>query len=156
MAADWVQEKLSGYDTSKLRLHLKRHRRKDQWFSGYYRFEDFLIVAAIHERMRFPFLLQKPIGSKPNKRKRVGYDYLWDELAITSADQAMVWIVGHESWHYLCKTKQEKGNWETRANKFGFAWAAEFAAQTSGRQRLFSWMPAPKPKKSKKMKVVYG
>lgn len=156
VAAEWIQEKLSGYDTSKLRLHLKHHRRKDQVFSGYYRFDDFLIVAAIHEKMTFPFLLQKPIGSTPNKRRRAGYDYIWDQLAITSADQAIVWVAGHECWHYLCKTKQKKGNWETRANKFGFTWATEFAAQKTVGQKLFSWMPAPIKTKTKKMKVVYG
>ena len=156
VAAEWIREKLSGYDTSKLRLHLKRHGRKDQVFSGYYRFDDFLIVAAVHEKLTFPFLLQKPIGSTPNKRRRVGYDYLWDELTITSADQAMVWVAGHECWHYLCKTKQEKGNWETRANKFGFAWAKAFGVETSPKQRLFGWMPAPIKTKPKKIKVVYG
>ena len=156
LAAQWICEKLAVYDTSPLRLHLKRHRRKDQLFSGYCRYDDFLVVAAIHERLPLPFLLQKPVGSKPNRRKHVGYDYVWYEAPVRTTNEAMVWVVGHECWHFLCKTKQHKGNWETRANKFGFEWLAEFAAVTTPRQRLFDWMPARARPSSLKLKVIYG
>jgi hypothetical protein len=155
-AAEWIQQQLEPFDTSPLRLHLKRHRRKDQLFSGYCRYDDSLIVAAIHEKMPVPFLLQKPIGSTPNKRRRCGYDYLWHELVIETEAMAMVWVVGHECWHYLCKTKQMKGNWETRANKYGFEWAERYANESAKQTYLFKWMAAPAPKKSKKLKVVYG
>ena len=156
LAAQWIGEKLAAYDTSLLRLHLKRHRRRDQLFSGYCRYDDFLIMAAIHEHMPLPFLLQKPVGSKPNLRKRVGYDYVWHEAPVRTANEAMVWVVGHECWHFFCKTKQHKGNWETRANKFGFEWLAEYAAASTPRQRLFDWMPARVGPASRKLKVIYG
>ncbi len=157
IAANWICNKLKEYDTTKLRLHLKRHRRRDQLFSGYCRYEDFLVVAAIHEKMPLPFCLTKPIGSKPNRRRRRGFDYLWKEMSVATEDQAMVWVAGHECWHYLCKTKQQKGNWETRANKFGFAWLEEFTADSLEKTSLFdTFFSLPANTKKKKVKVIYG
>ena len=161
LAPNWIKNKLKAYDTRPLRFHLKRHRRKDQLFSGYCRYKDFLIVAAIHEKLPLPFLLQKPIKSKPNSRTALGYEYIWREMTVTTADQALVWVAGHECWHYLCKTKQQKGNWETRANNFGFDWLEEFTQQTTKKttkkQLSFSWSIFPAtPKPKKKLKVIYG
>jgi hypothetical protein len=31
----------------------------------------------------------------------------------------MAFVFGHELWHFLCRTKQKSGNWQTKANKFG-------------------------------------
>ena len=155
-AATWIRQKLASFDTSLMRLHLKRHRRKDQVFSGYCRYDDFLVVAAIHQRMPLPFLLQKPIGSVPNKRRKRGFDYIWHEQVIETAEQALVWVAGHESWHYLCKTGQMKGNWETRANRYGFAWSQEYTEQYPVERFLFDWLPIETKKTAGKLKVVYG
>jgi hypothetical protein len=56
----------------------------------------------------------------------IGFSWIMDEEKVIDAEEAMVWIAGHEAWHYLCKTKQEKGNHQTKANKAGFAWLREF------------------------------
>lgn len=150
---EWICQQLASFDTAALRLHLKRHRRKDQLFSGYCRYNDFQIVAAIHEIMPLPFLLQKPTGSTPNGRKRCGYDFVWHEMKVATEDQALVWVVGHEIWHYLCKTRQMRGNWETRANRFGFDWLARFAQET--KLSLFSPARLVFPP-AKRLRVVYG
>ncbi len=155
-AAEWIREKLVNFDTKKLKLHLKRHRRKDQWFSGYCRYADFLVVAAIHEKMPLPFCLCKPIGSRQNLRCKRGYEYIWHELVIETQEQAMVWVAGHECWHYLCKTRQMKGNWETKANHFGFDWAEEFAKQNRPVELPLWKAVFSRTDKEKKLKVVYG
>lgn len=154
-AAEWIQRRLDEFDTQSLRLHLKRHRRKDQLFSGYCRYDDFLVVAAIHERMPLPFLLQKPIGSTPNKRSKKGYNYVWHEQVIETEEQALAWVAGHECWHFLCKTKQTRGNWETKANRFGFAWSEQYAREYPRQRFLFPGLGKPKSK-NRKMQVVYG
>ena len=156
LAPDWIREKLKTYDTRALRLHLKRHRRKDQLFSGYCRYDDCLIVAAVHEKLPLPFRLQKPVRSKPNPRTARGYEYIWRDMAVATADQALVWVAGHECWHFLCRTGQQKGNWETRANNFGFDWLEAFIRQTTQKQLSFHWNPSAAPKPNKKLRVVYG
>ncbi len=158
LAPDWIANQLQAYDTSKLRLHLKRHRRRDQFFSGYCRYHDFLVVAAIHHKLPLPFQLAKPIGSTPNRRKKCGYDYVWQETLIATEEQALVWVAGHECWHFLCKTKQHSGNWETRANKFGFQWVQQFNARHPQQLSLFKQL-APKHltlKPRPRLRTVYG
>jgi hypothetical protein len=150
---EWICRKLSPYDTAALSLHLKRHRRKDQLFSGYCRYADMVIVAAIHQDLPLPFRLAKPVGSTPNRRRRCGYDYVWHEVVIETADQALVWVAGHECWHFLCKTGQRSGNWETRANRFGFEWLTEFLAP-AGPRALFDEAPLSPP--PGRLRRVYG
>lgn len=157
-AADWITRQLEPYDTSRLRLHLKRHRRADQIFSGYCRYDDFLVVAAIHHKLPLPFRLAKPIGSTPNRRRKCGYDYLWHDTVIATEEQALVWVVGHECWHFLCKTKQESGNWETRANRFGFDWVDAYNARGPRQLTLFKDL-VPRSltlKPRRRLRTVYG
>jgi hypothetical protein len=76
---------------------------------------------------------------------------------VRSADEAMVWIVGHETWHYLCKTRQLSGNWETRANRFGFEWLREFQGQTRDeRPWLARLVETVSTTAGTRLKVVYG
>ncbi|MBN1766282.1 MAG: hypothetical protein JW860_13565 [Sedimentisphaerales bacterium] len=153
-AADWICQRLEQYDTTKLRLHLKRHRRRDQVFSGYCRYEDFLVIAAIHEKLPLPFCLCKPISTRPNRRRRRGFDYIWHEMPVYTEEQALVWVTGHECWHYLCKTKQLKGNWETRANKYGFQWLDEFNHYAT--EHFGNTLKIIPSFKAKKLKIIYG
>lgn len=48
-----------------------------------------------------------------------GWKYISEEVTFCDQSEVLVFIFGHELWHFLCKTKQERGNWETKANKFG-------------------------------------
>jgi Zn-dependent peptidase ImmA (M78 family) len=42
----------------------------------------------------------------------------------------MVWIAGHELFHFLRHTRQVEGiQRETRANRWGFKWLREFKAE---------------------------
>ncbi|MBN1844743.1 MAG: hypothetical protein JW810_03600 [Sedimentisphaerales bacterium] len=157
LAADWICRKMSRYDTRRLRLHLKRHRRKDQIFSGYCRYSDFLVVAAVHQRLPLPFSLAKPVASRPNRRRRCGFDYIWQEMTIATEDQALVWIAGHECYHFLCKTRQLSGNWETRANRYGFECLAEFSGEHPVQLPLFEkCSPSARARSHRRPRVIYG
>lgn len=157
LAPAWICRRLELFDTTSLRLHLKRHRRKDQFFSGYCRYSDYLTVAAIHEELPVPFRLVRPVGSRKNRRCRRGFEYLWDEMPVVTPDQALVWVAGHECYHYLCKTRQLRGNWETRANRFGFDWLRVFAREHTEQLSFFEKLSASRyVRPSGALRTVYG
>ena len=127
-APAFVLGELEAFDTAVLRLHLKFHRRKDQYISGYYRFEDHLVVAAVRRRQRFPLKNEWPVGSRKTHSGR-GWAWVWDHEPVRDRDGLMVWICGHELYHFLRHTRQIDGiNRETRANRFAFQWLRAFQA----------------------------
>ncbi len=133
-APEFALERLESFDTRNLRLHLKYHRRKDQEISGYYRFEDFLVVAAVRRKQRFPLKNEWPVGSRKTGRGR-GWAWVWDNEPARNSEELMVWICGHELFHFLRHTKQISGiNRETRANRFAFEWLRAFKAAEVNRQ----------------------
>jgi len=130
-APAFILSRLDRFDTSSLRLHLKFHRRKDQAVSGYFRFRDSLIVAAVRRKQRFPLKNAWPVGSRKTNVGR-GWAWVWDEEPVRDRDELMVWIAGHEVYHFLRHTRQVDGiQRETRANRFAFAWLREFLAERS-------------------------
>ena len=133
LAPEFILRRLEPFDTVKLRLHLKFHRRKDQPVSGYFRYEDFLVVAAVREKQRFPLKNQWPVGSRKSRCPR-GWAWVWDEEPVRTRDEIMVWIAAHECFHFLRHTRQVDGiQRETRANRFGFLWLREFKADQARR-----------------------
>jgi hypothetical protein len=127
-APAFILDELKPYDTARLRLHLKFHRRRDQPVSGYFRFRDFLIVAAVRQMQRFPLKNAWPVGSRAVRTGR-GWAWVWDEEPVHDRDALMVWIAGHEAFHYLRHTRQIEGiQRETRANRFAFQWLRTFMA----------------------------
>ncbi len=128
-APAFILKYLAAFDTSKLRLHLKFHRRKDQAVSGYFRYNDFLVMAAVREKQRFPLKNEWPVGSRKSRGPR-GWAWVWDGEPVRTRDELMVWIAGHELFHFLRHTRQVEGiQRETRANRFGFLWLREFKAE---------------------------
>ena len=97
--------------------------------SGYYRYDDHLVVAAVRQRQRFPLKNQWPVGSRPARGGR-GWAWVWDGEPVETRDQLMVWIAAHELYHFLRHTRQVEGiQRETRANRFAFAWLRAFLAE---------------------------
>jgi len=131
-APRFILERLEPFDTSTLRLHLKFHSRRDQAVSGYFRYRDRLIVAAVRRRQRFPLKNQWPVGSRPVRTGR-GWAWVWDEEPVRDRDELMVWIAGHEAFHFLRHTRQIGGiQRETRANRFAFEWLRGYLAERRG------------------------
>jgi hypothetical protein len=128
-APAFVLERLRPFDTSTLRLHLKFHRRKDQPVSGYFRYADSLVVAAVRRKQRFPLKNEWPVATRPSRGRR-RFAWVWDAEPVRDRDELMVWIAGHELYHFLRHTRQVEGiQRETRANRFAFAWLREFLAE---------------------------
>ena len=79
----------------------------------------FKIIANVKQSVLYPYLLKQAVGSKKENNIN-GFDYIWDSELLFNINDTMIWLLGHEVWHFLCKTKQKKGNYQTQANKFGF------------------------------------
>jgi hypothetical protein len=132
-APAFILKQLEPFDTSKLRLHLKFHRRKDQAVSGYFRYKDLLVMAAVRENQRLPLKNEWPVGSRKSRGPR-GWAWVWDGEPVHTRDELMAWIAGHELFHFLRHTRQVEGiQRETRANRFGFKWLREFKAEEARR-----------------------
>jgi len=126
---EFILRQLEPFDTSELKLHLKWHRRKDQEVSGYYRFEDNFVMAAVRAKQRFPLKNEWPVGTSPSRGRR-RWKWVWDREKACDRDELMVWIAGHELFHFLRHTKQVPGiNRETRANRFAFEWMRRYMAE---------------------------
>lgn len=128
-APEFILRELKAFDTSKLRFHLKFHRRKDQEVSGYYRFDDNFVMAAVRKKQRFPLKNEWPVATRKARGGR-GWAWVWDRERAHDRDELMVWIAAHELFHFLRHTKQVPGiNRETRANRFAFEWMRRYMAE---------------------------
>jgi len=83
------------------------------------------ITAEINKRRKLPDVEQESISTTQFPEKHC-FIFNLDKEEIRNDDENMVWILGHEVWHFLCKTKQERGNRQTKANANGFKWLREF------------------------------
>lgn len=116
----WVQDCEFGFPN--LFIELKKSRSKKINVSYFKRpnlirvginFDLANAVISIHEAVR---------SSKTDD----GFSWVYDREKIRSADDLAIWTLGHEIWHYLCHTKQVKGNYQTKANAFGFNLLRQF------------------------------
>lgn len=121
----FVKEKLSCYDTRDLKLYMRWSTGKHK-INGYCRYTDFFTTCRVNKNNKYPIRFKYPVGTNQAGAGLSGFSWIIDESTAHDAEEAMAWIVGHETWHFLCKTKQEKGNFQTKANKAGFAWMREF------------------------------
>jgi hypothetical protein len=116
-------------DCSGLTVHIKHTRAKRRDVTGYYRFADRRIVIAVKKRLKYPRRAAYGIGSKPVERQRFGtrpYRLVWFEETFHGSDELLIFVAGHEFWHFLCHSGQRRGDFEVRANCLGFQWLAEF------------------------------
>jgi len=62
-----------------------------------------------------------------NVRLNKTYNLIQKDAIYQTAEEAIVWLLGHELFHYLRATQQIKGkNTEAQANEFGFKCLSEF------------------------------
>jgi hypothetical protein len=74
----------------------------------------------INAKSHLPYLIECPIKSK-SIISQAGFEWIWDCEGVQTLDEMLVWVFGHELWHRLCYLRLEKGNFQTRANAFGFS-----------------------------------
>lgn len=134
----FLRAKAELVDTESLSIHIKYTRARDRDLNGYYRWEDRRMVLAVKQRLRYPRVAAYGVGTLPKSDRRLGgrpYKLVWHEERFESADDLLVFVAGHEFWHFLCHSGQRKRDHETKANCHGFAWLREFR----------SWSGPPHP-----------
>lgn len=125
----FFEAKAAHFATEGLSVHVKHTKAKGRDVTGYYRLNDRRIVLAVKKRLRYPRRAAYGIGSQTLDRPSKGrapYKLLWWEDRFESPDDLLVFVAGHEAWHFLCHSGQRRGDFETRANCHGFLWLAEF------------------------------
>ncbi len=145
---DWCEELLSGYDLEKLSRLTVRYGEKKQgpagvWGTCYHptkKLPSYRITCSLKGPFpAFTYTRRSPLyanedGTYPTtpyglKRgqefvsRRNGKTRRWIRLygttALDSEDEAIVWIVAHEAYHYLRRTRQIPGrNVEIDADRF--------------------------------------
>lgn len=127
----FLRAKAALADAGALSIHIKYTKARGRDLNGYYRWEDQRMVLAIKQRLRYPRMAAYGVGTLPKTDRRLGgrpYKLVWHEERFDSADDLLVFVAGHEFWHFLCHTGQRKRDHETKANCHGFAWLREFRA----------------------------
>ena len=125
----FVRAKAALADTDGLSVHIKFTRAKGRDVNGYYRWDDRRMVLAVKQRLRYPRKAAYGVGTQSRDWQRLGgrpYRLLWHEEIFASPDDLLVFVAGHEFWHFMCHSGQRKRDHETRANCNGFAWLREF------------------------------
>ena len=144
----FVRAKMALADTEALSIHVKFTKARGRDVSGYYRWKDRRMVLAVKQRLRYPRAAAYGVGTTPRDTRRSGgapYRLVWHEEQFASADDLLVFVAGHEFWHYLCHSGQRKRDHETKANCNGFAWLREFREWT-GPQCAVQAIPAVPPR----------
>lgn len=125
----FIRAKATRINATGLSVHIKHTRARGRDVTGYYRFADRRIVLAVKKRLKYPRRAAYGVGSKPVDRKRLGsrpYKLVWYEETFRSSEDLLVFVAGHEFWHFLCHSGQRGGDYEVRANCNGFMWLGEF------------------------------
>lgn len=138
----FVKAKAALADTGDLSVHIKFTRARGRDLNGYYRWDDRRMVLAVKQRLRYPRKAAYGVGTVSLNSERgvssmagrrggyrgLPYRLVWHEEQFDSADDLLVFVAGHEFWHFLCHSGQRKRDHETKANCNGFAWLREFRA----------------------------
>lgn len=146
-AEAFVRAKAELADTAGLSVHVKFTKAKGRDVSGYYRWSDRRMVLAVKPRLRYPRVAAYGVGTLPKPDRRLGglpYRLVWHEEPFESPDDLLVFVAGHEFWHFLCHSGQRKRDHETKANCHGFAWLAEFRTWAPG--QAVAEIPAVPPR----------
>lgn len=143
----FVRAKAVLVDTEALSLHIKFTRAKGRDVAGYYRWEDRRMVLAVKQRLRYPRRAAYGVGTTPRDNRLGGLPYrlVWHEDVFATPDDLLVFVAGHEFWHFLCHSGQRKRDHETRANCHGFAWLTEFR-RWAGAGHAVAEIPALPPR----------
>ncbi len=128
-AQAFIQAKCAHLDGTSLSIHIKHTRARRRDVTGYYRWSDQRIVLAVKRRLRYPRTAAYGVATRPLRRPGFGrrpYRLVWHKACFGSPDELVVFVAGHEFWHFLCHVGQRKRDYETKANCHGFLWLSEF------------------------------
>jgi hypothetical protein len=155
-AEAFIRAKFALVRTRGLSIRIKYTRAYDAEISGYYRWDDRRMVVAVQAGLRYPFKAAYSVASKGRgHRARLSTQQIWYEELFDSADDLLVFVAGHEMWHYLCHTRQRKGDQETKANCHGFLWLSEFKRWNRREGRVAS-IPEDPPRPDKRRAAAHA
>lgn len=128
LAEGFIRAKCEHFETDGLSVHIKHTRAKGRDVNGYYRLDDRRMVIAVKKRLRYPRQAAYGVGSVPVEKRsgRRPFELVWHEERFDSPEDLLVFVAGHEFWHFLCHSGQRKRDHETKANCHGFLWLREF------------------------------
>jgi len=126
----FFREKFNNKDFSKLKqIKIKLSKKFDG--ACYYPFNNrkkYHIVCEIDQFMELPEIMEFYVRPKIKNKKKIRTD---KELT-TNYEEIMVWLLGHELFHFFRDTKQIEGkNTQSQANEFGFKCLREFKRNQS-------------------------
>jgi len=154
-ALDWFKffiENAPNVKTDDLFVEVKKSRSREI-VVGYCKYPrgrgNYLIRVGVNFQISLPYVLRYAVETKRVKtpgdgtpeaceleRERGVVDcnisrdgeFLWiyDSERCATFDELVIWILSHELWHYLCHTKQATGNYQTKANAYGFKILRQF------------------------------
>ncbi len=135
---------LSNYDTERLVVTMST-ACKGEKYRGYcsyptkpgksmrgWRFDFakgiFRVTSNVNTRAHYPYTETMSIGTKQIDKKR--FEWITEEVQFDNPEEVIVFVLGHEVHHFLCKSKQLKGtgqrNTQCQANKKGIEWLRKF------------------------------
>ena len=130
-ALEFIQREIQNYDTSNLITKFKNVPKS--FITGYCRYpkhngDNCVINCGVNINMQYPRSAEYAIGTKQLNFKK-GFKWITWVENFKDSNEAMVFLFGHELWHFLCKTKQKKGNHQTKANVFGFEMLSKYRSE---------------------------
>lgn len=88
--------------------------------------EVYLVSPCVNKSIPLPYKFSQAVVNKIEQGTQKEWDQAYNSEVISTYEEAMVWILGHECWHFLCAVGEREGNTEANANKNGFKWLEEF------------------------------
>lgn len=142
-AAAFISEALEPFDISRLdlfRLYLYRRntRAGEPWVGTCYfprrerprsrRFiHGYSIRVGVRRDHDWPHVTHEVTGSRSLGPAKHEWEYLRTRVEIASVEEALVFVAGHEAFHFLRHSRQVPGrNTEPAANRYGLEWLHRF------------------------------
>ena len=151
----FLRAKCALINTHRLSIHIKHTRARGCDVTGYYRSDDRRLVAAVRPGLKYPVKAAYSVGYAPKKdgRSGLGRQKIWYEDRFESPDDLLVFVAGHEIWHFLCDSRQRAASHdeEALANRLGFLWLREFKRWRGSGARV-----APIPAEPMRPDLVYA
>jgi len=139
----FLREKVKAHDFSRVVITLKYTRRNCQrphtgvvyWPPPRSRKGIYTLICRVNRRTNFPYSCKAAIGTVQTGNG--DYEYIYERVVFSDVEEAMIFVIGHEVFHYLRRTKQIPGrNTEPQANQFGLKWLEEFRKWRERRRQI--------------------
>ncbi len=126
-AEAFVRKEAATYRTARLSVSLKYARSDSAPIRGRFNRREARILVLVDAVAQVPFLLRYPIRTQGGSGGH--FWWIYDEELAESLEELVVWTFFHEFHHFLCHSGQAQGDWETKANAYGFEMLRKYKSQ---------------------------